>query len=700
MKQERGYTSMPRPRYQLPEPERRENTLPTDTICTILTRQSTISQGRHNIFSSEKHPDELRQIARSKGFSDDKIVVVDLDMGIGAYNTTIEDRPGLHQWLTQSLPSGESRVVLVSAEDRLFRDRTEIQVNRFIEHVSQHHGWVVCGTEPYNFLRETDREQFRGSCKYGRQYIDHHIKGRLHPARRRSAESGRYVGGITSWGYVVDVDSTLPSYKHLIPYRPHATLVDEQVFTRFMHMTYPSVSRLAAEWEKEGLVWPAFDPSQAREKTWFPPRTNKFDPHANGYLFSRRQAELILTDVRYLGYMVFNHIVICDEAGQPCTFHEALIDPDLFWWCFDQLEQERPPWAPATSRLVAIAPKVRILPGQPAQPHFIGQGLIHCPTHGRALIAQHHPNDDYLLICRGDTSWRTALSTGSCPSVPRTTAEAHLLEAFIEQLTFDEVDSAQLAHLAHARIAEQRHIPQLQQNIADAQARYERLIRRVGHIEDDAVAADVMNEAQSIKRTLDEWKQRLTGELAQAPVSDHAWRIAEQAQRIVHAVRETFHEWPRDHQARVLRLALRDGMMGTVTRRDVGLWLQWADGAETHRLIQMPLGRHINWTPEEDVILIAYFQTHSQRALEAMLPLRTFESMGRRARALGIYRPRHQPFVDEVPAVVAGPVPPNTMESYGFSSTATTIDLQGITPRSGQSRTAPRRSRAGAGSRR
>src|SRR6476620_1588451 len=118
-------------RYQPPDsltPD--QDILPIDSVCVILTRQSTRAQKERNTFSAEVDPNTLIAEARRLGFADQHIQVLDWDMGKGAYNTTIEDRPALRYWLTELLPSGKSRVVLVSQEDRLFRDRTEIQVNR------------------------------------------------------------------------------------------------------------------------------------------------------------------------------------------------------------------------------------------------------------------------------------------------------------------------------------------------------------------------------------------------------------------------------------------------------------------------------------------------------------------------------------------------------------------------------------------
>jgi hypothetical protein len=213
-----------RHRYQPPEASSSgEATLPLDTVCTILTRQSTTVQKERNAFSAEVDPKDLLCEAERLGFPPERIQVLDWDMGICAYNTTIADRPALRHWLLELLPSGQSRVVLVSQEDRLFRDKWEEQHNAFIRQVATHGGWVVCGVHGariYNFRREMDQEQFRLACKYGRQYIEFHIKGRLHPATQRAAMQGRYVGGMVPWGYTVDYSLHSPTFKHLLRFPP------------------------------------------------------------------------------------------------------------------------------------------------------------------------------------------------------------------------------------------------------------------------------------------------------------------------------------------------------------------------------------------------------------------------------------------------------------------------------------------------
>ena len=74
---------MPQRRYQPPN-KAADDVLPLTTVCTILTRQSTVRQGERHVFSAEKNPDELRREAVRLGFAEDHITVLDWDMGIGA----------------------------------------------------------------------------------------------------------------------------------------------------------------------------------------------------------------------------------------------------------------------------------------------------------------------------------------------------------------------------------------------------------------------------------------------------------------------------------------------------------------------------------------------------------------------------------------------------------------------------------------
>lgn len=315
-------------RYQPPSSANPDaEQLPLDTVCTILTRQSTQGQAMRNIFSDELNAHDLVAIARRLGFVPERIHVVDADMGIGAYSTVIEDRPGLSKWLFEDLPSGTSRVVLVSQEDRLFRDEWEDQHNRFIRQAATYGGWAICGQTIYNFRREFDRERFRMECKYGKGYIEHHVKGRLHPAIQRAAMRGRYVGGPVAWGYVVEYNPESPHYKHLVVYGPHAELVVNHIFRYFMNMPHPSQMGVAYHWEREGLVWPFYSPDVDPRVRRVADACRKRDEARGGYLFDWRQGHRILTDVNYLGWRVRSGEVAWDaECNAPLVCHQPLVE--------------------------------------------------------------------------------------------------------------------------------------------------------------------------------------------------------------------------------------------------------------------------------------------------------------------------------------------------------------------------------------
>jgi hypothetical protein len=570
---------MPRRRYLPPnEASTVDNALPLDTQLTILTRQSTFKQAAHNLYSQERNPSELVHEAQRMGFA--SVKVYDWDTGIGAYSTTIEVRPGLRYWLNELLPNGISRVLMVSQEDRLFRDRWETQHNEFIRRVALHGGWVICGQRIYNFRREMDCEQFRLACKYGKQYIEHHIKGRLHPANHRNALSGRYAGGPVPWGYIVDYDRHNVTYKRLIRYEPHATLVLHHVFERFAAMTRPSVMELTRLWEREGRTWPFFGPEVDERRKRVLGQALARSDGASGYRFHYRQAQHILTNVAYLGWCVQSGEVAWDvERAVPLVCHEPLVSSDLFWWCYDLVAGERPSWAPP--RPSAHATYYRPHHSRRASPEevwFLVPGRVRCVGHGSRYSASKEPSGNVRLECPSYER-QTGEAAYLCPVIAVPPVEAELIDAFREELRLDERDVVHLAQLAQRRYT-QRTVEAnlLQQELADQQALLDRAKRRALQVDDDGMAAEFLAEARRARETVQELQQRLAqGDGAQSPTAD-AVRQALRAQTLARRIWETFPEWPRAAQGRVLSLAVDHAVIGPVHRHALGFYIQWQGG--------------------------------------------------------------------------------------------------------------------------
>lgn len=173
---------MPRYRPILTTEAALRETLPLDTIVTIIPRQSKRSGAKNSVHSQELADHELMDLAAWHGFLPNHVRIDMRDMGISANTTTINDRPALRDWLRDALPAGASKVVVFSQEDRAFRDEEEVELNTFIREVKRHRGWVICGHKVYRLWEEYDADMFRMECKYAAKYIVRQVRGRLHPA--------------------------------------------------------------------------------------------------------------------------------------------------------------------------------------------------------------------------------------------------------------------------------------------------------------------------------------------------------------------------------------------------------------------------------------------------------------------------------------------------------------------------------------
>ncbi|HEY7091603.1 MAG TPA: hypothetical protein VH393_00395 [Ktedonobacterales bacterium] len=676
---------MRRHRYQRPESVNPEDErLPLDTICTILTRQSTFAQGKRNLFSDEVNPDDLVREARRLGFADNNIQVLDWDMGKGAYNTTIEDRPALRHWVNELLPSGVSRVVMASQEDRLFRDRTEIQVNTFIEQVAQHRGWVVCGTRIYNLRRDMDKEQFRFACKAGKYFIEYHLKGRLLPARHRAALSGRHVGGPVPWGYIVDYDPRSATHMHYQRYEPHAALVADQIFHRFARMAHPSLAELARSWRREGLVFPYFQAEvDERRRRWVDAHCTA-DPERGGYILHPDQVHRILTDVSYLGWRVRTGALALDEQGAPKVCHAPLVEADLFWWCFDLVLPARPEGAPPRP-VDRHFPTSRYRPRQARRATidevvFLAPGRLYCAVHGTRYAPARKVTGQVELQC-GSQSRELAEQGEDCPIISAPSVEEALCDLFVEQLTLDEQDVSALARLAHERTSRQQgDLGNLRLQLEEYQALYERAKRRALQIDDEEVAADFLSEAGKARKTVRELEHRIAAYREHDAPSTDAWLRAERAAKVAERIRQTFPLWPRQYQAPVLSLALAEGALGHVSRKVLGLWIRWQGGVESRRELLRARGQRLEWTPAEEAALHAWYDRLTWEALCAMLPTRSRQSIEKHASQLRVSRHLGGEKIALPPLIVSGPLVRNTMGKFGFPLGALTDQISTRTP--------------------
>jgi len=515
-----------------------------------------------------------------------------------------------------------------------------------------------------------DCEQFRLACKYGKQYIEHHIKGRLHPANHRNALSGRYAGGPVPWGYVVDYDRHSATYKRFLRYEPHATLVVHHVFERFAAMVRPSVMELTRVWEREGRAWPFFGPEvDERRKRVLGQALTRSDG-ANGYRFHYRQAQHILTNVAYLGWCVHRGEVAWDyERSAPLICHEALVGSDLFWWCYDLVAGERPPWAPP--RVSAQTTYYRPHHSRRASPDevwFLTPGRVRCVTHGSRYSASKEATGSVRLECPSYDR-QTGETAYLCPVIAVAPVEAKLIDAFRAELRLDARDVAHLAQIAQRRQGQRAAATSLvQQELAKQRLLLERAKRRALQVDDDGMAAEFLDEARRARQRIRELEAQTAQADAKSAFGADALRQAERAETLSRRIWETFPDWPRAAQSRVLSLALNHAVIGPVHRHALGFYIQWQGGSVSRREMVRTLGQHVRWSADEEEAIRRYYDVLTWSALLAMLPFRSRESIETFARHRGIVRRRGRGVerVSTPPLVVSRSPIENAMRAYGF----------------------------------
>ncbi len=349
----------------------------------------------------------------------------------------------------------------------------------------------------------------------------------------------------------------------------------------------------------------------------------------------------------------------------PRICHPPLVEEDVFWWCYDQLLTERPPWAPP--RHTQVVQTFRPRPARRRHPEriaFLVPGRMHCAQHGNVMGVMVYPDDKPYLRCHGND--RLRLKEDTCSAMLATSVEHAVSETFLAQLTLDEEDVRNLAHLAAQRTSAQVDArDSLQRELAEHQQRYARAKRLALTAGDEALANDFFAEARQTRKTIAELEHQLATQAKRADVPPPAWAKAEWMATIAERIRSTFLEWPRAAQARVLMLALHEGFLGRIDRRRTGLLLRWQGGAESRQELVSRVGLLAAWSKEEEQALRTYFHQLTWEALLRMFPYRTKDAIKREASRLGLRRPRYELSAAE-PYILAQPEPVNVMEPYGF----------------------------------
>jgi len=313
--------------------------LPTDCLAAIYARQSTKGQFVNNTESAEAQTIDLINLAKRLGWQEDEHIVLFIEntsrdgkIRNASGRLRIDQREGL-QALVERIEKDEIKAVIVTYEDRLFRDETQIQVNVFIDICKRHNTFIITPFRRYDFQDPLDTQMFRMRCEQAAAFL-HDYVDRLHDYRKRVSERGEYDGRGIAIGFIVDrrkkiivdgkeVDN--PTYKKYIAYEPHAKVV-RWIFRRYRELA-GNLSALCQEIRYMPVVFPPFE-------EWVDKRNVSRCGSLvveGGYRPTRRGLRLLLTNIAYIGYWLSDNVIVSKNN------HEAIVTEEDFWYAFNSL---------------------------------------------------------------------------------------------------------------------------------------------------------------------------------------------------------------------------------------------------------------------------------------------------------------------------------------------------------------------------
>lgn len=312
--------------------------LSLDRPIAVYYRQSSMAQVGN--ISTDMQQIDLPRYIGSLGWPTDAIILIDEDEGVSGAKR-IDERAGMSR-LFDLMLMGKIGTVAVQAEDRLFRDETQIQVNVFIDACVRSDVRVLTPYFKYNFADKHEgpyhRLLFRMRAEQAADFLNSYVRGRLYAAKERMLMQGLWMGGNINLGYMVDDRKLLPSgipnpnWRKYQPFEPCAEVV-VKIFETFV-MLGGNQRETLRYLHANGPHFPDFDnPELLRDVppgfSWAKPL--KMLKRGSIYMVGSVALQNMLTNAVYLGHWVFKDRVV------QWNNHPAIVPEDLFYQAFNYI---------------------------------------------------------------------------------------------------------------------------------------------------------------------------------------------------------------------------------------------------------------------------------------------------------------------------------------------------------------------------
>lgn len=602
--------------------------LNTEAGLGIYARQSTFAQVKNYRQSTEMQTEDLVTMAKHLGWSETHIIVFTQDLAKSG-KLRIDQREGLRT-LIEHIEAGDIKTVLVFLEDRLFRDETGIQYNVFIDVCKRHEVMVVTPHMTYDFNNPFHVKQFRWRCEEAADYLRDYVKYRLHGAKNRISESGRYAGRAIPVGYIIDREETIlvegklvpnPTHRKFLPYLPHVKIV-RSLFKRYWELN-GTLRSLCRELQKLPFVFPDFEPDIDVSKYLSQYHLKKV---SGGYHISRPGLKGLLTNVAYIGYWMHLGAVISKDN------HEAIVEEDLFWYAFNRLS----PYTITGEKNELRSGYTRYSRKEPI-PALLKQ-VISSREGGRVYVSTSGLTEKPIYIIE-EKDQRLVLKYHA--ATPCAEIDALFSERLLERMKTTKryehyQDYAQELHEEQEKINKS-----IKDQLAEIDKQMEGILTTLS-LPAEKVKTPLREKLSQKYSVLEDMKEDLQTRQVTLQTDQKTTKLMTYY-TLTDRLAEHWDAIPFEDKQDLANALVTGVYIDEMTAHWLRLEIEWLDPAwGTERTyLQRKMGGHKTWTDEENEIITEHYPKTAREEILAMMPRRSWSAIVQQAKKIPVSRPRH-----------------------------------------------------------
>jgi hypothetical protein len=267
-------------------------------------------QVKHNKQSTILQDAKLEHRLIAYGWSEESIIKIDTDQGKSGQKWR-DERKGLDQ-LYWMIEHGNVGAVAAFDASRLYRDLTRVNYTDFVHMCEQYYIPVITFDAVYWPDKRQDMDKLIEKFAEAARFIDDVVYGKLLPAKLQAIEDAMsYGGGSVPFGFLV---KETEDRKFFVVYEPHAQII-RRLFQRFRELG-GNLSRLGRECREKGIAFPAFSGVEKIPCVSLRFIDGEYPVRTRDALVS------ILTNPAYIGWYVYDGVLVSKEAHEPIVARE------------------------------------------------------------------------------------------------------------------------------------------------------------------------------------------------------------------------------------------------------------------------------------------------------------------------------------------------------------------------------------------